>query len=348
MDADASFAITPAPLTIKADDKSVFMGESMPELTYQVTGLVSGESLTTAPTLTCAADMTAVGEFDITVAGADAGSNYTITYEKGILTVKEADKASLRELVNRYQNTPQGNYTDDSWKVLQDALTGAKAVLSNQNATAAQIKAAMEALYTAADGLTEIKLVQNPTVVLDKNSFVYDGTAKKPTVVVKDGDTVIDPSEYDVVYGNNVNAGTATVAVVDKDGGLYDVDADASFAITPAPVSILVEDKTTAVGATVPKLTYTVSGLIGSDKLIKEPSLTCTPDMTKAGKYPIAASGADAGANYTVVTLNGTLTVTEVATPPTGDSAPLALLGILMVFSLGAVFFLLKKARYTT
>ena len=119
------------------------MGESMPELTYQVTGLVSGESLTTAPTLTCAADMTAVGEFDITVAGADAGSNYTITYEKGILTVKEADKASLRELVNRYQNTPQGNYTDDSWKVLQDALTGAKAVLSNQNATAAQIKAAM-------------------------------------------------------------------------------------------------------------------------------------------------------------------------------------------------------------
>ena len=288
-----TFTIHPAPLTIKADDKSVFMGESMPELTYQVTGLVSGESLTTAPTLTCAADMTAVGEFDITVAGADAGSNYTITYEKGILTVKEADKASLRELVNRYQNTPQGNYTDDSWKVLQDALTGAKAVLSNQNATAAQIKAAMEALYTAADGLTEIKLVQNPTVVLDKNSFVYDGTAKKPTVVVKDGDTVIDPSEYDVVYGNNVNAGTATVAVVDKDGGLYDVDADASFAITPAPVSILVEDKTTAVGATVPKLTYTVSGLIGSDKLIKEPSLTCTPDMTKAGKYPIAASGAD-------------------------------------------------------
>jgi len=76
------------------------------------------------------------------------------------------------------------------------------------------------------------KTVNNPTIVLSQNSYVYDGTAKEPAVEVKDGSTVIPASEYTVSYSNNVNQGTATVTITDKEGGNYTVSGSATFTIS--------------------------------------------------------------------------------------------------------------------
>ncbi len=74
--------------------------------------------------------------------------------------------------------------------------------------------------------------VENPHIQLSESRFHYDGTAKEPAVVVKDGDTVIPPEEYTVTYQNNINVGTATVTVADKPGGLYIVgEGSATFHI---------------------------------------------------------------------------------------------------------------------
>lgn len=55
------------------------------------------------------------------------------------------------------------------------------------------------------------------TVVLSKNSYVYDGKAKKPSVTVKDSKgKVISSKEYSVSYSNNKNIGTATVKITFK------------------------------------------------------------------------------------------------------------------------------------
>ena len=51
------------------------------------------------------------------------------------------------------------------------------------------------------------------TIILSQDSYEYDGTAKKPTVTVKSGSTVIPSTEYTVRYTDNVNVGTATVTV---------------------------------------------------------------------------------------------------------------------------------------
>ena len=53
-------------------------------------------------------------------------------------------------------------------------------------------------------------------------------------MTVKDGTTVIDPSEYSVTYSNNTNAGTATVTVYDNGGGDYKGIGSATVAITKA------------------------------------------------------------------------------------------------------------------
>ncbi len=84
----AVISISPAPLTITADDKSVYVGGTLPEFTYMVSGLKKGDNLTTVPTLTCSAtDTNTVGNYTIKASGANAGENYTITYVDGTLTI---------------------------------------------------------------------------------------------------------------------------------------------------------------------------------------------------------------------------------------------------------------------
>ena len=80
-------------LTVKAADKSAYIGEKLPELTYQVTGLVTGDELTVKPVLEVkhAADvdpMKKVGEYEIGFKVAPAASaNYELMTATGKLTV---------------------------------------------------------------------------------------------------------------------------------------------------------------------------------------------------------------------------------------------------------------------
>ncbi len=72
------------------------------------------------------------------------------------------------------------------------------------------------------------------TVAVSGDSLTYTGDPLKPGVIVKDGDTVISPEEYDVSYRDNVNAGTATVTVRNKAGGNYTVSGSTTFEIGKA------------------------------------------------------------------------------------------------------------------
>ena len=76
--------------------------------------------------------------------------------------------------------------------------------------------------------------VTNPTITLNPSSYTYNGTAKKPAVTVKNGNTTIPATEYNVSYSNNTNAGTATVTITDKAGGNYEVSGSKTFTINKA------------------------------------------------------------------------------------------------------------------
>jgi hypothetical protein len=82
------------------------------------------------------------------------------------------------------------------------------------------------------------KTVEGPTITLSETSYTYDGTAKKPTVTVDDGETTIPSSEYSVSYTNNTNAGTATVTITDVEGGNYAVSGSTTFTISVADGSL--------------------------------------------------------------------------------------------------------------
>ena len=90
-----SQTITPAPLTVTADDQTKVYGAVLPALTASYTGFVNGDtsaSLTTQPTLSTtatAASHVAGSPYAITASGA-ADTDYTIGYVGGSLTVTTA------------------------------------------------------------------------------------------------------------------------------------------------------------------------------------------------------------------------------------------------------------------
>ena len=74
-----------------------------------------------------------------------------------------------------------------------------------------------------------------PSLSLSVEEYIYDGTAKTPMVTVKDGNEVLDASNYEVAYSDNTNAGTASVTVTLK--GNYSGSNSATFTIHPHEIT---------------------------------------------------------------------------------------------------------------
>lgn len=112
-------------------------------------------------------------------------NNYRDVYPF-VITTKEAgvDKSELAGLYNTNKNKTQGNYTDASWKVFQDALALVETTLNNEEATEAEVQAAVDAMKAALDGLTlkgdttALQKVIDKAKSLDLNLYVDDKEAK--------------------------------------------------------------------------------------------------------------------------------------------------------------------------
>lgn len=90
-----SYTVSPAPLTVIANDASRKYGMENPELTCSFFGFKNGETkdvLTRLPNVETTATMSSnVGTYPIIPTGAEA-QNYTFNYERGTLTITKADQ----------------------------------------------------------------------------------------------------------------------------------------------------------------------------------------------------------------------------------------------------------------
>ena len=85
--APISLTVTPAPLSVTAANQAINHGDLDPIFAYNTTGFLGSDAFITAPTCTVAGDHGAAATYPIVCSGADAGSNYSISYHSGILTV---------------------------------------------------------------------------------------------------------------------------------------------------------------------------------------------------------------------------------------------------------------------
>ena len=143
----------------------------------------------------------------------------------------------------------------------------------------------------------EPKDISTLTATLSDISYTYDGTAKTPTVTVKDGEkTLAEGTDFKVSYGKNVDAGTVEVIVEGVRN--YKNTIISKFAIAPKNIDSL--------KPTLSSVTYTYNGTAktpdvtvkdGDKVLVKDTDYTVAYDKnTNAGTATVTITGIG---NYT-------------------------------------------------
>ncbi|MBD5484705.1 MAG: hypothetical protein HDR18_04150 [Lachnospiraceae bacterium] len=145
-------------------------------------------------------------------------------------TAGEEDKAKLEECINKYKDKyNQEEYTSESWSAYTKALKAAEDCMKKDDATKAEVEAAIADLEKAVKGLTRkgeeptpgtkeglwFEILENDETA--DGSYIYTGAAIKPEIKVYFGDKLLEvKKDYTVAYKSNTNAGTATVTVTGK------------------------------------------------------------------------------------------------------------------------------------
>ena len=148
--------------------------------------------------------------------------------------------------------------------------------------------------FTGAKLTVSGKTITNANITLaDTSNYTYDGSAKKPTVTVKDGNTTLTKdTDYTVSYSDNTNAGTATVTVSGK--GNYGGTKTTTFTI---------KVKTITPTVTLNKTSFIYNGTAQSPEVtVKDGNTTLTVDTD----YTLAITkNTNVGTADVVVTLKG-------------------------------------------
>lgn len=216
---DKTFTITKAPLTVTAKDKTIRVGDPLPDADsyeYTATGLLSTDILLTKPVFTCTITATDnVGEYEIIPSDADAGSNYEITYVNGKLTVAVnttfytvrfdvqghgTAPAALTGLAPRSKVPKPADPTADGYRFDGWFKEAACNNTWRFNIDIVQANMTLYAKWTQVDGEDDgFTLSEVP-------DLVYTGKAQKPALSVSYGKTLLKSGrDYTLKYYNNIN-----------------------------------------------------------------------------------------------------------------------------------------------
>ncbi len=300
----------------------------------------------------------------VTVTLKDTVKNYTLknrVYESGKVTIAKASHENVTaNMEAKYGNTATLNLatlnlpagcsfgkisTTDADSIFDGTPSIANSTLSAKLANGAA-KAGKKATITIpvsstnyADYTIEVTLTvlakTAQTLSADSLNKTYgdtftasvSGAQTQVTYSVKSG------SESLLKYENGrftaIGVGTATIVATAAENEEYaSATKEITVTIDKRTLTVKADDKTAYIGDKQPELTYTVSGLVGNDKLTPVPTLKLVHDanvdpMKQAGTYVIGfETEPAASANYELSAQTGTLTVS--ARPsyvgPTGNA----------------------------
>jgi gliding motility-associated-like protein len=325
-----------AALTVTANDKSKIYGANDPELDYTSAGVLyytDAYSVITGVNLNTATGSSATyGTHEITISGSSA-DNYNVTSVNGTLTVSKAaaltvtanDKSKVYGAADpELDYTPSGTlyYTDTYSAITGVSLstsTGASAVFGSHVITAANGTADNYNVTHINGTLTVSKA--SLTVTANDKAKVYGGD--DPDLDYTPSGTLYYTDTYSVISGVSLNTetgasatfGTHTITVAGGTADNYDVNhVNGTLTVAKAELTATANDKSKIYGANDPVLDYILSGTLyytDTYSVITGVNLTApTGASASFGIHTINVYGGSA-ANYNVVPVNGTLTVSK-------------------------------------
>jgi hypothetical protein len=337
-----SFQVTPAQLTVTANNATRAYGAANPGFTGTVTGTVGSDSFSESFTTT-ATSTSAVGSYPIApaVTGAQLAS-YTVTIVNGTLTVSGVSTTTtvsapatatygagvtLTATVSANSGTPGGIVTFYSGSTSLGTGTLSSSGVAILSTTTLPVGTdSLTATYAATGNFgPSTSAASSITVSVASQTITFSPVASRPygsapftvtassslgssypvTITVQSGPAVISGGVVSIT-------GAGAVVLQATQAGNTDygtATATQSFQVTPAQLTVVANSATRVFGAANPAFSGTVTGAVGNDSFSESFTTTAT-SSSNAGSYPIvpAATGPQI-ANYTANIMNGTLTV---------------------------------------
>ena len=331
---NGTLTITPAPLSVTADNASRVYGDPNPVFTGTIVGIKNGDAITATYT-SIATVASAVGTYPIVANLIDLThklGNYTITKTDGVLTITQAPLTVTAADASRLYGDPNPIFTGTIVGIKNaDAITAtyssAATVLSDVG-TYPIIPALVDPTLKLGNyAVTSINgvLTINPsplTFTVANASRVYGNANPTFTgtfIGLKNGDVL------SVTFTSaDITSSVGTYPIVPVVGGAKAIDYSVVvnggvLTITPAPLSVTGPSGSRLYGD--PNPSSTITGLKNSDNItatIASPTATSVP-----GTYvtvPVLVDPTIKLGNYTVTSKNGSLTVNKAPLSVTANS----------------------------
>jgi hypothetical protein len=315
-----SLTITPAPLTITGATSSSTYTAVTQTNTFTASGLLRSDKVSGVVGL---ASATTVGNYSDNLSGATGPglSNYEISYVNGSLSISPAPLTITgATTTRRYTAQAQTNTYGVSGLLGSDAVTDVAGLASRTNVGSG----ADQLANATGSGLSNynityvngsLNLTPAPlTISGATTSNVYTGSSQANTYAVR------GLLGYDTVTGlaglaaaNDVGTTADNLSGATGQGIInYSVQyVNGSLSIIPAALTIAANNVASFVLKPTETLTFSASGLLGSDSVSTATMSTLGGLGAAAGAYPINISGASGSGlgNYTITYLPGTYTV---------------------------------------
>jgi filamentous hemagglutinin family protein len=340
-DVNGALTVTPASLTVTADNQSKVYGAPDPTLTYTPSGTLyygDGYGVISGVSLSTATGAAATGGTHTITASGGIASNYNVTDVDGTLTVTPA---SLVVTANGATKTYDGlaysggngvSYSAFAYGQDNSALGGALTYAgSSQGAVNAGTYAITPGGLTSGNyaityasgalnvGQATLTIAANAdTVTYNANAFSGGNGVTYTGLVNGEGAGVLGGAlTYSGSSQGAINAGTYVITPGGVTSGNYAISfTNGALAINQAALTVTATNQSKVYGATDPTLTYTPTGtLYGADTygVITGVTLsTTTGANATAGAHTITANGGTAE-NYSITDVNGTLNVSQAA-----------------------------------
>jgi hypothetical protein len=337
---NGSVSVTAAPLTVTASSGTMTYGGTVPTITPTYSGFVNGQGASIVSGTTCSTTATPsspVGSYPSTCSGASA-PNYTITTVNGSVSVTAAPlTVTASSGTMTYGGTVPTITPSYSGFVNGQGASVVTGTTCSTTATATSpvgsypstCTGATAPNYTISTVNGSVSVTAAPlTVTASSGTMSYGGTV--PTIT---------PSYSGFVNGQGASVVTgttcSTTATATSPVGSYPSTCtgatapnytistvNGSVSVTAAALTVTASSGTMTYGGTVPTITPTYSGFVNGQGPSVVTGTTCSTTATPTsavGSYPSSCTGATAP-NYTITTVNGTVSVTAAALTVTASS----------------------------
>ena len=314
-----TLSITPAALTVKANNASRLYFDADPEYTYVATGFLNGDtdaSFTQTPKFKTDATLTSnVGTYTITPYGAES-KNYNINYDTGNLTITKRKLIATADAISREygENNPiftisydgfVNNENESTLDVIPSATTPATPT-SNVGTYTISLNggSATNYIFTLKSGI--LTITKAPLAIV-----INDATRSYGTSNPSFGATYSGLKNDETIPAWSASPNFKTTATVTSAVGSYPIEmttgtprnyeisgvTNGTLSITPAQLTIKAKDVSKIYYEENPSFTYVCTGFVNGDNastaLQVQPTLSTTANQaSNVGTYEIIAKDA--------------------------------------------------------